>query len=231
MAEMANIVADGYSLLADPSVYANPVVLLAPMTALIQRSWKLDTRLQAFYKRLESQTTGPVYWSQLSKGFNNSIQGDMLDGIEVFPVAFQFQDIDTAHTCTRFWATNAILWSGMKFIYTLLGTFSPAILAQIPPLEHRADVSALAKNICQSVEYFISRGKSVGPVLTAFPLKVAIETLNDDVACGRELAWAKAAMERIAGSGVKIMGHLGVPVEQHSFIPGPDTVKEESVVV
>jgi hypothetical protein len=214
---------------------ANPLSLLPFIISLIQRAWKLDTRLQAFYKRFEAQHPGPLYWARLSNGFNRSIQGE--GGEAVFPVAFQFESMGAARTCTVYWATLAMHWSGMRFIYSLLGslaplpclptpdTLFPSPITGLPPLGHRADPTTVAKNICQSVEYMVQQSPEVGAMIAVFPLKVAIETLSDakDIGCERELEWAKGVLERISGSGVRILECLkGEEVEKHSFIPGPD---------
>jgi hypothetical protein len=96
------------------------------------------------------------------------------------------------------------------------------ISSQIPPLEHCADVAAMAKNICQSVEYLITQNPQTGPMQVMFPLKVAVETLGDikEDGCEREFEWAKWVIARIA-ERVRIMRHLGRPVEQHAFVPSP----------
>jgi hypothetical protein len=91
----------------------------------------------------------------------------------------------------------------------------------LPPLEHRTDVSSLAKNICQSVEYTFEDGlNGIGPTICVFPMKVAIETLHDAPDCARELEWAEAAMDRICGSGLRLIKNIGMPLTDHAFLPG-----------
>lgn len=230
---MANELAFGFDLLSAPGAVENPLSLLPPIVSLIQRTWKIDIRLQAFYKRLENSTLGPLYWARLSNGFNRSIQGE--EGDELFPVAFQFGSLETARTCMVYWATQAILWSGLRFVYSLLGSFAPlpclptpespfpAPFPGLPSLDHRSDPTSAAKNICQSVEYCIQQSPGSGAILTVFPLKVAIETFGDarDCGCDRDFEWAKGVIERIGGSGVTILAHLDRPVEEHAFIPSP----------
>jgi hypothetical protein len=228
-AEIASSLASGYTLLSAP--VANPLSLLHQLLTLIHRSWELDTHLQDFYRKLQDQSSGPLYWPHLSNRSDKPIelQGAGEEG-EIFPVSFHFRDIETCMNCMRYWATLAILWSGMKFSYTLLSslnTSSPAAVSeisnQIPPLEHRADVAAMAKNICQSVEYLVTTNPQTGPMRVMFPLKVAVETLGDmrEDGCEREFEWAKGVIGRIAGRGARIMRHLDRPVEQHAFVPSP----------
>jgi len=180
---------------------------------------------------MQGQSSEPLYWPQL---FNRSskpieLQGGEAEG-EIFPVSFNFKDIDTCLNCMKYWATLAILWSGMKLSYTLLSSLKTSlptavseISSQIPPLEHRADVAAMAKNICQSVEYLITKNPQTGPRQAMFPLKVAVEALGDmrEDGCEREFEWAKGVIGRIAGRGARVMRHLGRPVEQHAFVPSP----------
>jgi hypothetical protein len=228
-ADIASSLASGYALLSAP--VANPLSLLNQLLNLIHRSWELDDRLQDFYSQLQGQSSGPLYWPHLSNRSNKPIelQGAEEEG-EIFPVSFHFNDIDTCMNCLRYWATLAILWSGMKFSYTLLSSLNASssteiseISSQIPPLEHRADVAAMAKNICQSVEYLITKNPETGPRQAMFPLKVAVETLGDmrESGCEREFEWAKGVIRKIAGRGARIMRHLDRPVEQHVFVPSP----------
>jgi hypothetical protein len=209
-------------------------VMLVTLLGLVDRCWKADLQLQNFYQTLEKETLGPVYWPELS----TNIEGIDSEEVEkVFPVAFKYLDIRTAHMCIFFWATSAILWSGMAYAYKLLfgiqaatsiriealpGEFkAPFNIAQPPPLGHRTDVVTLARNICQSIEFCLADElRGVGARAAVFPLKVAIEALHDAPGCERELCWAEAAMARISQSGVQIMKHIPVPLTDHSYLPG-----------
>jgi hypothetical protein len=232
---MASALATGYGLLAAPGALDNPLALLPQILALVQDCWKLDTRLNAFYKRLARSTSGPVYWARLSNGFNQSILtgetgneiGEGSKGV-IFPVAYQFQDPEMARTVAVYWASLTILYSGMKFIYNLLAPIIPFLPflapgSSLPALEHRTDTVTLAKNICQSIEFIVSNNSGSLAMLVVFPLKTAIEALADPAdGCERELEWAKGVMTRIA-MGVKILDNLGVATEKHAYIPTPDT--------
>ncbi|KAE9363245.1 hypothetical protein N431DRAFT_433394 [Stipitochalara longipes BDJ] len=241
-AEMTVVLATGNELLSTQQGIENPLSLLPQILALVADAWKLDTRLNAFYKRLARSTSRPIYWARLSNGFNQSITAEGVngeDGAVVFPVAYQFESLDMARTCTVYWASLAILWSGMKFVYSLLSpvaSFLPLLApgSSLPPLEHRSDTTYLAKNICQSIEYIETQSPASGPMLVVFPLKVAIETMADSVAAGdgcvKELEWAKALITRI-GRGAKLLNNLDMPVERHVFIPSPDKDPQEVRVV
>ena len=244
MAEMTDVVATGYQMfdpaLANPS---DPTALFFTVMNLVQRCWKCDAQLVAFFKRLQTNTEGPLFWHELSKGFNESILTSELGC--VFPVCYRFPDMRKAQTCMVYWAASCILWSGLGFIYKVLADFqiqsepqsnsspssvasspSPPLpisfhLSMLPPLEHRTNVASLAKNICQSVEYCFKDGSAgIGPTICVFPMKVAIETLHDAPDCARELEWATATVDKITGSGIRMLKHLGMPITDHAYLPG-----------
>ncbi|KAN0104246.1 hypothetical protein V8E51_009991, partial [Hyaloscypha variabilis] len=239
--EMTIPLATGHALLSTPQGIENPLSLLPQVLALLTECWRLDTRLHAFYKRLARSTSRPVYWARLSNGFNQSIIAEGVngeDGAVVFPVAYQFESFEMARTCTLYWASLAILWSGMKYVYSLLSpvaSFLPILApgSSLPPLKHRTDTASLAKNICQSIEYMEIQSPSNGAMQAVFPLKVAIETLGDSAAagegCDKEFEWAKALIVLI-GRRAKLLNNLGMPTEQHAFIPGPDNDRTQVVV-
>lgn len=235
---MSGVVESGYNLLYHRKVPLEPSDLQARILEIIDQGWKLDIRLRSFYNRFEKETSGPVYWAELSKFAVSSIESPALRAI--FPVSFHFPDMETAHICLLYWATLSILWSGMGFLYNVIAGFQLHIVseespssgesqgssvrgfatANLPPLKHRADVAALAKNICQSVEFCMQDGLGASPTTIVFPLKVAIETLHSSPDCGRELAWAEAAWEKIHGTGIRLLSHLGDHLTTRSYLPG-----------
>jgi hypothetical protein len=238
-----NIIADGYQMLQGPlegTVAVDPNAMLPSILGLIDRCWKVDSQLQKFYKNLEEDTLGPVYWPELSTEMDG-IDSEIHTG-KLFPVCFQFLDMRTAHTCLVYWASLAILWSGMGYTYQLLAGIAAANamknneaasnetpnldsgyfdITQLPPLGHRTDVATLARNICQSIEFCLAdEHRGLGARAAVFPLKVAIETFHDAPGCEWELLWAQAAMARVNHSGIRIMKHLPAPLTDHAFLPG-----------
>ena len=242
VAVVPNIIADGYQMLQAPlegREAIDPNVMLLSLLGLVDRCWKVDSQLQKFHNDLEEDTLGPVYWPELSKGIDG-IDTDVHLG-KVFPVCFRFLDIYTAHICLIYWACTAILWSGMAYTYQLLAGIAGPIaidssvaasgnvkkapgqfdITQLPPLGHRTDVAALARNICQSIEFCLGdEHRGLGARVAVFALKVAIETLHDAPGCERGLLWAQAAMATLTQSGVEIMKHLPAPMTNHIFLPG-----------
>jgi hypothetical protein len=248
MALLPNIIGDGYSMLQRPieTLTVDPSALFIGVLELTERCWSLDAKLQVFYKDMERDNLGPLHWPELAAGLVSTEDETNLG--KVFPVAFQFQNLRLAHLCMLYWASSAILWSGMSFTYRLIAGFQAMAMAastsisvdaasssnniinnplqdfditRLPPLEHRANVASLARNICQSLEYCLSTGQhGLGKTMSALPIKVAIETFHDADGCERELAWATKAMEIISGDGARIMGHLGIKWTDHAFLPG-----------
>jgi hypothetical protein len=246
MALLPQVIADGYGIFgmmqrAAKTQTLDPSALLVKILELIDRCWKLDAKLQAFYVELEQENLGHLHWPELSAGIITTADESELG--KVFPVAFQFLNIKMAQICMLYWASSAILWSGMVFMYKLIAGFqaqaallqppedadspdnengTPPIfsISQLPPLEHRVDIAPLAKNICQSVEYVQHEDQGLWKTRAVVPLKVAIETFHDAPGCERELEWGLAAMESITGGGVRILGHLGTKLTDHAFLPG-----------
>lgn len=233
-ATMTDIISTGYRMLdglEEGTVTIDPSVLLLPVLGLINRCWNVDVQLQNFYQTLEEETSGPVYWPELSAGLEGIDDSEELG--KVFDVAFKYSDIQTARVCLFFWAISAMLWSGMAFVYRILpgiqavysirNGISPSKTSaqfELPPLGHRTDTATLARNICKTIEFCSGdKYQGVGAGAVVFPLKVAIETLHDIPGCERELLWAQAAMVRISLGGLRMMSHLPVPMTDHAFLP------------
>lgn len=229
-AQLCTIIADGYQMLKgviEGTKTLDPTVMLLGLLGLIDRCWKIDVQLQNFYHILEEESVGPIYWPELRES----------DEISVFPVIFKYPGIRTAHTVIFYWATSAILWSGMAYTYKMLlgvqvantmrtGTTPDTNLAQfdiaqLPPLGHRTDITALARNICQSIDFCLADDfGGVGARAAVFPLKVAIEAFHDAPGCEKEQAWAEATMGNIIQSGVRIMQHIPIQMTDRAYLPG-----------
>jgi hypothetical protein len=234
-----NIIADGYRLLQgviEGKELMDPGIMLLNILDLIDRLWKADSQLLRFSKSLEEDTLGPVYWPVLTSE-SQVVEPDHLG--KVFPVSFRFLDMRACHICLLYWATTAILNSSLGYTYKLLAGVSATNDdcstaneslhknaanfdgSQLPPLGHRIEVAISARNICQSLEFCLEdEHRDLGARAAVFPLKVAIETLNDTPGCERELLWAQASMLRVNGTGVRIMNHRPEPMTNHAILPG-----------
>ena len=219
MAYLPNMMADGTAMIAPlfSAPCSDPIILYQNITDLLGRGWKLDASLQNFYMELERTSDAPLYRSQLAK--QEQISSTEPGEGQVFTSAFYFTNLDTAHLAMMYWAASAILWSGLSVTYAMLSVYK--LDGNLPPLEHRADRASLAKKICQTVEYCMQdEHETRGKTSTVFPLKVAIETLNETPGCERELAWAVNTMDRISNDGVRLMKFTGVPLTDHAYLAG-----------
>lgn len=238
MAELSSVVAKGYGIFANPLKSSSSDDSYLTIVGIVGDCWKLDSKLREFWERFETEASGPAFWPTLSTKLTNVLSNSEHDNI--FPMAYQFPNPRTAQTCMLFWTMSSILWSGMVFIYKIFalqaamasatpggseGGSTPGsstdFLSRFPLLEHRTDVVTLAKNVCQSLEYHLRADLGgIGPMATIFPLKVAIEALNDNPDCGRELSWARAAMKRISSNDLRLMKHLNSDIADHAYLPG-----------
>ncbi|KAK9319480.1 hypothetical protein V1517DRAFT_310695 [Lipomyces orientalis] len=65
------------------------------------------------------QTAGSLYWPTLSE-VQNAAYNPAFG--KVFPVAFQFQDLNTARTLMLYWSLAVMVWSGLCALYELITT-------------------------------------------------------------------------------------------------------------
>lgn len=246
MAQLPDVIADGYALIGSlgqmtGTEVIDPMSILTKALEIINRAWQVDAKFRAFYTALERENPGQLYWPELSAGIITTDDEEELG--KVFPVAFQFLSIKYAHICVLFWASTAILWAGMSYMYKVIAGFQSTPSPQtpdtastesgsssqpgfsmdlLPPLEYRTDLSIPAKKICQTVEFTI-RHEDQSPWATraVFPLKVCIEAFHDTPGCEREMRWSIAAMKKLLGTGVRILGHLKEEdLTAHGFLPG-----------
>ena len=93
--------------------------LLDPILTAIDSGFKIDAKLQQWYKELQGRSLGMLYWPMLSVVENPTDDPELG---KVFPVAFHFSNLVTAETCLLYWTTQIMLWSGLSFLYGLLAT-------------------------------------------------------------------------------------------------------------
>ncbi|GAE00157.1 hypothetical protein CPC735_047590 [Paecilomyces variotii No. 5] len=160
---------------------------------IIESCWALDSELARFYENIEKTSLGPLYWPEFAKPRSHwkSQQDDSHDGnenndlndIDLFPISLHFPNLGTARTVILYWATLAMLWSGLYQLTLLVYALKDSVLesninnenelelehetsdvdtdtadlefaiARLRPLGHRKDFASMARNVCQSVEY------------------------------------------------------------------------------
>jgi hypothetical protein len=238
MAEMASIGEAGYF----PSHPENPPLLLAELLSVMDRCWQLDSKLQRFFQELECNTTGPVYWPVLFKEPKIS-SGEP----EVFPITYEFPSLGIAYTCILYWSACSILWAGIIKIYevilqlqlampTLTTPFTPGLSSTpsvssttpfdsstgyLPSLGYRLNIPSMARNVCQSLRYYVRSLVKAGspPTVATFPLKVAIEVFSGVKGYERELDWALKEFDAIIGTGAQLLKNLDREVTEKVYVP------------
>lgn len=207
----------------------NPHDALHQILEIVDQCWKIDTELERFYIELEGSTLDPLYWAKLSRETNPADDAKLG---KVFPVAFHFRNLKMAGTLMFYWATLLMLWSGLFHLYQAISNLDlncQAIdcccvsfkdkthnsgnsyirnfnMSQLPQLDHRSDFASMAWKICQSVEYCMHESMlGLGPALVAAPLQIVIDTLKEHPGYGREVSWAKSALARVTGRGLRIL--------------------------
>jgi hypothetical protein len=82
-------------------------------------------------------------------------------------------------------------------------------MSKLPPIEPRIDLLAATRDICQSLEYCMREEmRCLGPTVTVIPLMAVIDVLRNIPQCSRELAWAKAAFDKVNQRGFRLMKYL-----------------------
>jgi hypothetical protein len=128
-----------------------------------------------------------------------------------------------ANTLMFYWASELMLWNGLFQLYGVVSSIqldkrttsveddedevsTKYDMSQLPPLRHRTDLGAVARNICQSVEYCMQdEMRSAGPASVIAPLHILIDTLKHHKQYQRELMWAKAAVDRVEKRGMRFL--------------------------
>lgn len=112
MALLPDVIADGYDvfsvLLSGAETKAfDPQAILGKILDVVNQTWQLDAKFRAFYTEFERESLGQLYWPELSLGTITTEDEEELG--KVFPVAFQFLNMQNAHMCQLYWASTAIL--------------------------------------------------------------------------------------------------------------------------
>lgn len=204
---------------------------LALALSMIPQCWEIDREVSALWDSMEKSQSSPLFWPHLAL---LEWDQDDTDEARLFPVAFHFPNLGVAHCLLVCWTVQTILWHGMKELYRLMGELKMAAATigrvedgidldsehgrfrtalacsgnvfDIPPLEHRADFVAPARNIFQSVEFCLREDTlDQGPKMLAAPLRVSTEVLRRYPDLKREVEFGDRAMTRIQLRSLKLL--------------------------
>ena len=227
--DISAVLANIFVRSSDPEATCQPQELIRH----IDHCWKLEGELLQFWARFNEMYRGSMYWSEFSRHDNAT---DSEEFGKVFPVAFHYPNLRIAHTCAIYWSTLILLWATLAQLYQLPGPLTAAQTTtdndgssgssgtssdDSSPAQPDARFAALtastlaaARNICQSLEYYmLDEMKAIGPQAAIIPLSAVIDTLPAFPGCERELAWAKAASEKIVEKGLRLMRFVNVEEE------------------
>jgi hypothetical protein len=185
---------------------------------VVAKSLKVESDLRSLFENFEKSTSGPLYWPELS-----TIES-RLDDVKlgkVYPVSFLFPAHFIAQLVTTYWSGMMTIHHQLMYTYNKLAAIeSPtkandatdslrpratdndthsAVLFDLRAREHSEIWRTMAKNICQSADYYLhgTTGGS-GPVYM-LPLLVGcrncLQSAHED--SSREISWIADIMERI----------------------------------
>jgi hypothetical protein len=181
------------------------------LTRIIHRCSSLHTQLLAWYRVLNEQIPGQMYWSGPSKAHNPAD----LFGTRIFPLAFEFPSLNISQLLLLYWSTLIVLYRTMQDIDKREQRFrseaddtehSPSSLLQdsasdsdptftqhhSPNCPSTNHIAPLAGKICQSFGYcYKSTSGTLGVQYTLFPRWVVQEFYASRPEYYRQLAWCE----------------------------------------
>jgi hypothetical protein len=176
-------------------------------TELLSKCWELDHELMLLCDQVMSSTEQLVYWTELASNVTQ------LEEEIIFPLAFNFHDLDSANTLLMIWSTQTILWHGMTRLNELMQHLRSSTPAGneagtliLRDLGHQRDYVPPALNIFQSVEYCTREEfLDLGPKSIAAPLRIAIDILKLYPPYEREVSWGRSMLHKVQGRSLRIL--------------------------
>lgn len=198
---------------------------------------RMDSCLADWFINFEATVAGPMYYPGLSK---ISSTADSPEFGKVFSVAFNFPAFGVAQTLVFYWIALIIVHGHMCIMYEKLASFVALLdtvnedvsctcgddsndsaaamtclrhftMDLLPPLGHRMEwFGTPARNICQSVEYFLQdQMRGEGP-LTMLPALAVVKGCWGIAPgdWGRETLWIDDMVGKIQGKGNEIAGYI-----------------------
>jgi hypothetical protein len=189
---------------------------------MIQDCISLDNKMQNFLQELEASEGSPLYWAGPPKLLTMANEQDFSFGDEkLFGCSYEFLDARVCSTLLLSWAGLTILLSGACQLYGALGhltTLTPAMNGklqgsfsidgqiqtfQIPPLDRFSEFSAMARNVCLSIEFGMRDDLNLPTIIA--PLNMCIDAWTSwPNRFDEEIAWARKMLLYIHDRGLKI---------------------------
>lgn len=199
--------------------------LISFLVEMLQDCIDLDDKMTEFILEFEVLEGGPVYWAVPSKPPDvvEMLDAQVLNEGLNSP-SFQFPTVRIGTTMMLYWASQTILWSGTCHLYDTLdylATPSPNMNGmleghyttggrsqafQIPLSTRFREFPALARNVCQSVEFCMRDEMSIPSMIA--PLNMILGPLNSWTGFDKEVAWAQSLLLEVQKRGMKIIEYL-----------------------
>jgi hypothetical protein len=119
----------------------------------------------------------------------------------LFPIVFQFPDLETAGNLMILWATRALLWTGRNVLsdYLKRDAHNEIVFPS-------GDVASIATNVCQSAEFCLNERNSViGAYMVSMPLAICKSLLQSHGSYRQQVAWMQFTLEALQNRGMQIL--------------------------
>jgi len=190
------------------SLETDLTLLRAGLYDVVAQFLEIESRLQAFYETFNRSVSGPVYWPVLSTVESNV---DDEEAGKLFPVWFRFPSFSVALTVVTYWSNSMVVHNQLGHAYDRLERLPPCVddgcfpvfssaYAEVPAGGGRnLKWEVMAKNICQSVEYFSQECMgSLGPLVILSFLAGCYSCFGNTAGdWSREMRWVADAMVRV----------------------------------
>lgn len=186
---------------------------------IIEKYSEIDTVLQRLYANFDQSVSGPLYWAALSN-LDSCVDNDQHG--KVFPVSFYFLNFSMALIVATYWSNMMVVHIQLMYVYAKLAAVEStetisdeAHDAQCSTIadnwsyeavqfyersqEHASKWITMAKNICQSGEYFMQDNMGAHGALSIITLLSGCYSCfeNSPGDWSREIDWIAEYMCRI----------------------------------
>jgi len=178
-------------------------ILCAGLGEVIAKYLEIESVLQRMHEDFSKSVSGPLYWPELS-----SLESrlDNEESGKLFPVSFRFSSFSVALTVTTYWSNMMVVRNQLGHAYTRLEVrtsvdddSSSALPFLRPSCERDSGWEFMAKNVCQSVEYFMQDHMgTLGPLSILGFLSGCFSCFGNNAGdWGREMYWISDIMLQI----------------------------------
>ena len=208
--------------LLNESCDSNLVELQDGFRDVIQKLLKTKSALNDIFREFERSVCGPLYWPELS------ILPSHLDDTQlgkVFPISFKFPAFTVSQFLTNYWSGLMAIHNQLMFTYCRLSmvqgaisaanlgdtsrsfpprhststSSSPASISSLKSSEHHNEWKNMARNLCQSAEYFLQGDKGeFGPLTLLMLLSGCYSCFKHFPAeMSREIGWVAEIQSQV----------------------------------